>query len=218
MLPKSDFSLAADRFLNKLAKQKHPLEFLKGQTVYCQGDPADSVFYIQKGRIKLSVLSTTGKEAVVSLLEQGNFFGEASLMIGHHLRLATSTSMGHSFVFRFSKQQMRRRLNEDPEFAEIFVGYMVAHSSRVEADLVDQLFNSAEKRLARILLLLAHFGDRKQPLSELPKISQETLAQMVGASRARVNAFLNKFRRLGFIDYRGVIRIHSSLLRVILHD
>jgi CRP-like cAMP-binding protein len=201
-----------------LAKEKSLAIFANGQVIYSQGDVADSVFCIRTGRVKLSVVSPSGKEAVVSILESGCFFGEASLMPGHPVRLATARSMGRSALVRFEKDEMLKRLHQSGEFCDAFISYMVARAGRVEADLVDQLFNSTEKRLARVLLLFANFEKEGEHKAVIPQISQETLAQMVGASRARVSSFLNKFRKAGFIEYNGGLHVHSSLLKVILHE
>jgi len=193
------------------------VEFRKQQTVFAQGDPADAVFYILKGKIKLTVLSRQGKEAVIALLETGNFFGEGCLA-GQRLRMATATAATDGSIVRLEKRAVIHLLREEPTFSELFMSYVLSRNVRIEADLVDQLFNSSEKRLARILLLLAHVG--KEPEAEIvvPTISQETLAGMVGTTRARVSAFMNKFRKLGFIEYNGGLRVHSSLLNVVLHD
>ena len=194
------------------------VEFRKQQKVFAQGDPADAVFYILKGKIKLTVLSRQGKEAVIALLEKGNFFGEGCLA-GQRLRMATATAATDGSIVRLEKMAVIDLLREEPTFSELFMSYVLSRNVRIEADLVvDQLFNSSEKRLARILLLLAHVG--KEPEAEIvvPTISQETLAGMVGTTRARVSVFMNKFRKLGFIEYNGGLRVHSSLLNVVLHD
>ena len=207
-----------DTFLGKLQKGKSVHEFRNKQRIFSQGDAADSVFYLQKGKVKLTVVSKRGKEAVIGMVEAGQFFGESSLVAGHPLRMASSASIGHSTVLRFEKATVVRLLHEDAEFADCFVSYTLARTVRVEEDLVDQLFNSTEKRLARILLLLANFGQDGKLQPVIPRISQETLAQMVGASRPRVSSFLNKFRALGFIEYNGGLRVNSSLLRMALRD
>jgi CRP-like cAMP-binding protein len=207
----------ADLFA-RIAKEKSLAIFSNGQIIYSQGDIADSVFCIRTGRVKLSVVSPTGKEAVVSILESGCFFGEGSLIPGHAVRVATARALGRTAVVRLEKAEMLSRLHQSDEFCDAFVAYMVARAGRVEADLVDQLFNSTEKRLARLLLLFANFEKEGEHKTVIPKISQETLAQMVGASRARVSSFLNKFRKAGFIEYNGGLHVHSSLLNVILHD
>lgn len=207
----------ADLFA-KLAKEKPLSTCADGEVIFSQGEPSDSVFCIRSGRVKLSVVSPAGKEAIVAILESGCFLGEGSLIPAHPARLATATSMGRSVVIRFEKDDMLKRLHAGDEFCDAFISYMVARAGRVEADLVDQLFNSTEKRLARILLLFANFDKEGEHKAVIPKISQETLAQMVGASRARVSSFLNKFRKLGFIEYNGGLHVHSSLLKVLLRD
>jgi CRP/FNR family transcriptional regulator, cyclic AMP receptor protein len=203
-------------FLRKL--QSFVQEFRHRQVIFTQGDPADAVFYIQKGRIKITVVSKHGKEAVLAIAQSGEFFGEGSLVVGHPTRMSSASSMGRSTVLRFSKEAVVRLLHEDVDFADLFVSHTLARTVRAEEDLVDQLFNSTERRLARVLLLLAHFGKDGQPQPVIPKISQETLAQMVGASRARVSSFLNKFRKLGLIDYNGGLQVNSSLLSIVLRD
>jgi CRP-like cAMP-binding protein len=192
-------------------------EYRKGTAIFTQGDPADAVFFVQRGRVKLTVLSRQGKQAVIALLGPGEFFGEGCL-IGQPLRLATARAMAESEVMRVSKAAMIRVLQDEPAFGALFMAHLLMRNSRVEADLVDQLFNSSEKRLARVLLLLANFGKdgRQEPV--VTKISQETLAEMVGTTRSRVNFFMNKFRKLGFIEYNGGLKVHSSLLNIIVHD
>jgi CRP/FNR family cyclic AMP-dependent transcriptional regulator len=185
--------------------------------IFSQGDPADAVFYIQKGQVKLTIVSEHGKEAVVALSGPDEFFGEGCLA-GQSRRMATATAMIECEIMRLEKQAMIRVLHEEPAFSEMFVSHLLERTIRVEADLVDQLFNSSEKRLARALLLLANFGKEGRPEPILAKLSQETLAEMIGTTRARVSFFMNKFRRLGLIDYNGHIEIYSSLLNVILHD
>ena len=185
--------------------------------VFRQASPADAVFYIRKGRIKIVVASQQGKEAVVAVLGPGEFFGEGCL-IGQPLRLATARAMVDSEIMRVGKAEMVRVLHDEPSFGELFMAHLLTRNSRVEADLVDQLFNSSEKRLARMLLLLANFGKAGGPEPVLAKISQETLADMVGTTRSRVSFFMNKFRKLGLIDYNGQIEVHRSLLNLILHE
>lgn len=198
----------------KLVKGDSLIEFSDGQVIYSQEDAADSVFCVRMGRIKLAAVSPNGNEAVISILEPGAFFGQGSLIAKHSVQLATATSIGHSLIARFNRQEMMRLFRTDEKFSDAFVSYLVTRIARLEADLVDQISNPAEKRLARILLLLAD-GNGGQPHSVIPKISQETLAQMVGGSRARVSTFMNKFRKLGLIDYcRGSIRVHTTLLNV----
>jgi CRP-like cAMP-binding protein len=179
--------------------------------------PPDSVFYIQSGKVKKTVISEQGKEAVVALLGTGDFFGEGCLT-GQPLRLATVSAMTECVIVRITKADITRVIHEEPAFAELFIAHLLARNSRVEQDLVDQLFNSSEKRLARILLLLANFGKEGRPEPIIAKISQETLAEMIGTTRSRVSFFMNKFRELGLIDYNGSIDVHSSLLNVVLHD
>ena len=205
-------------FLAKVNGGRTISEYRKGQTVYAQGEPADFVFYIQSGKVKKIVVSEQGKEAVVGLFGAGDFFGEGCLG-GEALRLATTAALTDSVIVRMSKETIIRVIHEEPAFAELFISHLLARNSRVEEDLVDQLFNSSEKRLARTLLLLANFGKEKsEPEPMLAKISQETLAEMIGTTRSRVSAFMNKFRQLGLIDYNGHIEVHRSLLNVVLHE
>jgi len=192
------------------------VKYQRGDVVFAQGDPSDDVRYIQKGAIKLSVLSRIGKEAVVAMLAPGDFFGEGALA-GQSVRIGTATAVVPTSVLVIEKDAMIRLLHEEPAFSDRFISYMLTRNMRIEADLVDQLFNSSEKRLARTLLLLARYG-QASPQRKLPKISQETLAEMIGATRARVNFFMNKFRKLGLIEYNGGLKINSSLLSVVLHD
>jgi CRP-like cAMP-binding protein len=191
-------------------------KYRRGQVAFEQGDPADDVRYLQKGTIKISVLSRLGREAVVAILTAGEFFGEGALA-GQSVRLETATAMAPSSVLIIAKQAMVRLLHEEPLFADRFLRHMLERNMRIEADLIDQLFNSSEKRLARTLLLLARYG-QADPERTLPKISQETLAEMIGATRSRVNFFMNKFRKLGLIEYNGGLKVNSSLLSVVLHD
>ena len=205
--------------LGKVGEGRTTAAYDKNQVVFAQGDPANAIFYIQKGRVKLTVVSHNGKEAVVAILNEGEFFGEGCL--AHQaLRMASATSMDNSWVMRLEKARVVRLLHEEPAFAEVFVAHLLSRSIRVEEDLVDQLFNSSEKRLARVLLLLAHFGKAGQPETVIAKISQETLAEMIGTTRSRVSFFMNKFRRLGFVDYdhKNTLEVRSSLLNVVLHD
>jgi CRP/FNR family transcriptional regulator, cyclic AMP receptor protein len=192
-------------------------EYGEGDTIFSQGDLCVSVLYLQDGLVKLSVLSTTGKEAVVAMLKTGDFLGEGALA-GQPVRMATATAMAKCAILRIEKQQMIHLLHNEPDLSDRFIAYVLARNTRVEADLVDQLFNSSEKRLARALLLLARYGKEETPHRVLPKISQETLAEMVGTTRSRVNFFMNKFRDLGFIDYNGELRVNDSLISVVLHD
>jgi CRP/FNR family transcriptional regulator, cyclic AMP receptor protein len=191
--------------------------YSKGAIIFSQGDRADAVFYIQKGKVKIVVLSDQGKEAVVAILEADEFLGEGCL-IGQPLRLATATAMTESAVMRVEKAEMVTVLHEEPSFGEMFIAHLLTRKNRVEEDLVDQLFNSSEKRLARTLLLLANFGKEGRPEPIATKISQEMLAEIVGTTRPRVNFFMNKFRKLGFIEYNGDLAVHSSLLSVVLRD
>ena len=191
--------------------------FKKNAVIYSQGDPAASIFYIQKGRIKLNVVSDLGKEAVVAIMEAGQFFGEGCLN-GDTVRVATAVSIGDSAIVSITKHAMREALKNEPSFSQRFVSYLVHRNSRVEEDLIDQLFNSSERRLARLLLLLAHFGKEGVPQPIDVEISQATLAEMIGTTRSRVSFFMNKFRKLGFISYNGKIHVHNSLLNAVLHD
>jgi len=187
------------------------------QIIFSQGDAADAVFYIQKGKVKLTVVSQQGKEAVVAILEPASFFGEACLA-GETVRMATASSLEDTTILRIEKRAMIDVLHQQPAFSELFMRYVLSRNIRIQEDLVDHLFNSSEKRLARVLLLLAHFGKDTPPDTAIAKISQETLAEMVGTTRSRVSFFLNKFRKLGFINYNGDLHVHSSLLNVVLHD
>jgi len=191
--------------------------YSKGKVIYSQGQPSDAVMYIQKGGIKITVLSRTGKEAVVAMLGPGDFFGEGA-MTGQSIRIGTATATMPTTVLIIEKAVMLGLLREQPTFSERFLAYLLARNLRIEADLVDHLFNSSEKRLARTLLLLARYGEQEGSELRIPKISQETLAEMVGTTRSRVNFFMNKFRDLGFIDYNGDLRVNTSLLSVVLHD
>ena len=204
-------------FLAKVNGGRTISDYRNSQIVYSQGDPADSVFYIQKGKVKINVLSELGKEAVIAVLETGNFFGEGCLA-GQTLRLASVAALTDCVIVRMEKANITRVIHEEPAFAELFISHLLARNIRVEEDLVDQLFNSSEKRLARTLLLLANFGKEGDPEPVLAKISQETLAEMIGTTRSRVSVFMNKFRKLGLIDYNGHIEIHRSLLNVVLHE
>jgi CRP/FNR family transcriptional regulator, cyclic AMP receptor protein len=204
-------------FLSKVNGGRTISDYRKNQIVYSQGDPADSVFYIQTGKVKVMVLSEQGKEAVVALLGTGDFFGEGSLA-GQARRMATVSTMTECVIARMTKADIIRVIHEEPAFSELFISHLLARNIRVEEDLVDQLFNSSEKRLARILLLLANFGKESRPEPVIAKISQETLAEMIGTTRSRVSFFMNRFRQLGLIDYNGRIEVHSSLLNVVLHE
>jgi CRP-like cAMP-binding protein len=204
-------------FLSKVNGGRAISNYLKDQIVFRQGDPADAVFFIESGKVKKTVVSEQGKEAVVALLGTDDFFGEGCLA-GEALRLSTVSALTKCVIARISKAAITRVIHEEPAFAELFISHLLARNSRVEEDLVDQLFNSSEKRLARILLLLANFGKEGRPEPIIAKISQETLAEMIGTTRSRVSHFMNKFRELGLIDYNGHIEVHSSLLNVVLHE
>jgi CRP/FNR family cyclic AMP-dependent transcriptional regulator len=204
-------------FLAKVGAGKTILNIKKNQHVFEQGDVADAVFYLQKGRVKLTVLSEQGKEAVVGILEPGQFFGEGCLN-GHPLRIATTTAMEECVITSITKEAMFATLHGEPKFSELFMAYLLTRNGRIEEDLIDQLFNSSEKRLARLLLLLANFGKEGNPTPINPDISQETLAEMIGTTRSRVSYFMNKFRKLGLISYNGKIEVHNSLLNAVLHE
>lgn len=190
----------------------------KGATVFSQGDSADAVFYIQQGKVKVGVVSKQGKEAIVAVLSAGEFVGEDCISTTHPIRLVTAKALTDCELLRIGKKEMVRALGHDHAFSDAFVTFLLARNARVQEDLIDQLFNSSEKRLARVLLLLAQFGKEGKPETVVPKLSQESLAEMVGTTRSRVSFFMNRFRKLGFIDYNGEIKVHSSLLNVILHD
>lgn len=207
----------ARAFLAAVGAGKKVLKIKKNQILFSQGDVSDAVFYILEGKVKLIVVSPRGKEAVVAVLERGAFFGEACLTT-QLIRIATATSMGESKIVRIEKSAMVRVLHDEPTFSELFLSHLLSRNIRIEEDLVDQLFNSSEKRLARLLLLLAHFGKESKTELIIPKISQETLADMIGATRSRVSFFMTKFKKLGFIDNNDGLRIHSSLLNIVLHD
>ena len=220
MTPKAKPLFDPKIFLAKVGEGRIIAEYSKDQMVFSQGDPANAVFYIQKGKIKLTVVSNNGKEAVIALLDIGDFLGEGCLK-AQPFRMATATAMSDCSILRLEKAAMIRVLHDEPAFSEIFVSYLLSRTMRIEEDLVDQLFNSSEKRLARVLLLLAHFGKDEKPEPVLTKISQETLAEMIGTTRSRVSFFMNKFRKMGFIEYNGGLdglRVHSSLLNIVLHD
>lgn len=206
-----------DAFLATVDGGRTVSTYRKNTNVFSQGDMADAVFYIQEGKVKVTVVSEQGKEAVVAIHEKGDFIGEGCL-IGQPRRLATAKSMTECVIMRLEKAAIVRVLHEEPKFSERFLSYVLTRNARVEEDLVDQLFNSSEKRLARLLLLMANFGKEGRPDAVIAKVSQETLAEMVGTTRSRVNLFMNKFRKLGFIDYNGDMQVHNSLLSVVLHD
>ncbi len=204
-------------FLAKVGEGKTISKYENDQIVFSQGEVADAVFYIQKGKLKLTVTSEHGKEAVIAILGSGDFFGEGCLN-GHPLRIATTTAVDECVVTRIDKAAMIATMHKEPEFSELFMAYLLARNGRIEEDLIDQLFNSSEKRLARLLLLLANFGKEGRPQPIVGKISQETLAEMIGTTRSRVSFFMNKFRKLGLIEYNGKLEIHNSLLNVVLND
>src|SRR6184192_2999718 len=204
-------------FLAMIGDARKILAVPKKQTIFTQGDEADAVFYVQKGKVKLTVVSKTGKEATIGILSEGNFFGEGSLA-GQALRMGSAAAMTDCQLLRIEKKAMMAALHREHAFSDMFVAYLLARNIRYEEDLVDQLFNSSEKRLARLLLMLAHFGKEGVPETVVPRISQETLAEMVGTTRSRVSFFMNRFRKLGFIHYNGGLQVHSSLLNVVLHD
>ena len=216
MAQKKDAPLDLRMYLAK-ARGGTTQDYRKKTPVFSQGSPADAVFYIEKGKVKLTVFSTRGKEAVVAILGSGDFFGEGSLA-GQPLRMATATSVIECSILRAQKETMTRMLHNEPALSELFMSYLLSRNVRIEEDLVDQLFNSSEKQLARILLLLTRFGKDGQHEPVVPRISQETLAEMVGTTRSRVSFFMNKFRKLGFIEYNGRLHVHSSLLNIVLHD
>jgi CRP/FNR family transcriptional regulator, cyclic AMP receptor protein len=204
-------------FLATIGEGRKLVLFQPKQTIFSQGDPADAVFYIQTGKVKLTVVSKTGKEATIGVLGAGDFCGEGSLA-GQALRMGSATAMTDCTVLRIEKKAMMKALHREHDFSDMFVAYLLSRNIRYEEDLVDQLFNSSEKRLARILLLLAQFGKEGKPESVVPKISQEMLAEMIGTTRSRVSFFMNRFRKLGFIHYNGGLQVHTSLLTVVLHD
>src|SRR5437773_7467626 len=207
----------AQAFLDSAGLARRVKQFQKAEVIYSQGDDAKSVMYVQEGGVKLSVVSESGKEAVVAILGPGDFFGEGCLA-GQSVRMGTATAVTHSTVLVIAKSEMFKVLHEQHDLSDRFISFMLARNIRIEEDLVDQLFNSSEKRLARTLLLLARYGKENQPHGLLPKVSQETLAEMIGTTRSRVNVFMNKFRKLGFIKYNGGIEINTSLLSVVLHE
>lgn len=206
------------KFLATIGEGRRVVQFSKKQAIFAQGDPADAVFYLQRGKVQLSVVSKVGKEATIGILNDGDFFGEGSLA-GQTLRMGSATAMTDCTVMRIEREAMMAALHREHKFSDLFVAYLLARNIRYEEDLVDQLFNSSEKRLARILLLLAHFGKEGTPDPVIPKISQETLAEMIGTTRSRVSFFMNRFRKLGFVNYDTAgLQVHSSLLNVVLHD
>jgi len=215
--PREPLAFDPNLLLTRLETGKTIHHFRDKQPIFSQGDTADAVFYIQKGKVKLTVVSKRGKEAVVAILQHGDFFGEGCLS-AQPLRIASATSMQPLTILRLEKTVMVSLLKKDTEFAEMFIAYLLSRNIRIEEDLVDQLFNSSEKRLARLLLLLAHYGKDSKPETVIPKMSQETLAEMIGTTRSRVSYFMNKFRKLGFIEYNGSLHVNSALLTVVLRD
>lgn len=207
-----------EAFLEQAGVGRTLVNLKKDQVLFSQGDEADAVFYIKKGALKLTVVSPRGKEATVALLEAGNFVGESCIAVAERVRLVTARALTRCALMRIERKEMVRVVHEERAFADVFVSFLLERNVRIQADLVDQLFNSSEKRLARVLLLLAHFGKEGKPENVIPKISQEVLAEMIGTTRSRVNFFMNRFRKLGFIKYNGGLEVHSSLLNVILHD
>jgi CRP/FNR family transcriptional regulator, cyclic AMP receptor protein len=214
---KKKHAFDAQAFLDSAGVARKVVEYRRSQKIYSQGDPAKSVIYIQKGGVKLSVINEVGKEAVVAILGPGDFFGEGCLA-GQPVCMGTATAIAPTTALAIGKSEMVRVLHEEHAFSERFISYILKRNIRIEEDLVDQLFNSSEKRLARTLLLLASYGKQDQPQKMLPKVSQEMLAEMIGTTRTRVNFFMNKFRKLGFIHYNGGLHVHNSLLSVVLHE
>jgi CRP/FNR family transcriptional regulator, cyclic AMP receptor protein len=218
---KKSHEFGPEALLAAIGEGRKALLFVKKRTIFAQGSPADAVFYLQTGKVKLAVVSKTGKEATIGILNERSFFGEGSLA-GQALRMGTATAMTDCSVLRIEKKAMMQALHREHALSDMFVAYLLSRNIRYEEDLVDQLFNSSEKRLARVLLMLAHFGKEGVPEAVVPRISQETLAEMVGTTRSRVSFFMNRFRKLGFIDYAGGedggLQVHSSLLNVVLHD
>jgi CRP/FNR family cyclic AMP-dependent transcriptional regulator len=215
-LDKPSFDAAA--FLMSAGLGRRIVQMKPKETFFTQGDPSDSVFYLQKGQAKITVVSEAGKEATIAILSAGDFVGEGALAAVPSLRLSTATAATACTALKISRDEMIRVMHEERDFSDLFLKFLLTRSMRTQADLVDQLFNSSEKRLARILLLMAEFGQLGEPEPLIPKISQETLAEMIGTTRSRVSFFMNRFRKLGFIEYDGRIRVHKSLLNVVLHD
>lgn len=207
-----------EAFLEQVGVGRKVIDLKKDEVLFSQGDEAETVFYIKKGTIKLTVVSQSGKEAAVALLDAGNFVGESCIAVAERVRMVTATALNRCTLMSIDRKEMIRALHQERAFADVFVTFLLERNVRIQADLVDQLFNSSEKRLARVLLLLAHFGKEGKPENVIPKISQEVLAEMIGTTRSRVNFFMNRFRKLGFIEYNGELEVHSSLLNVVLHD
>jgi len=217
MTPKQKSTFDPKVFLTKVGQGKMHADYPKNQKVFSQGESADAIYYVQKGKVKLTVVSQQGKEAVIAILGVGDFFGEGCLA-GQPVRMSTVTTITESSIVRIDKADTVRVLHDEPAFSELFLHYLLSRNIRIEEDLVDHLFNSSEKRLARVLLLLANFGKEGKPETVIPKMSQETLAEIIGTTRSRVSYFMNKFRKMGFISYNGHLEVHSSLLNVVLHD
>jgi CRP/FNR family transcriptional regulator, cyclic AMP receptor protein len=218
MPPEKKRSFDPKQFLATIGEGRKVVAFVKKQAIFTQGDTADAVFYIQEGKVRLTVVSKIGKEATLGILSEGEFFGEGSLA-GQSVRMGSATAMTDCELLCIDKKAMMRALHDQHAFSDLFVAYLLARNIRYEEDLVDQLFNSSEKRLARLLLLLAQFGRAGEPQTVIPKLSQETLAEMIGTTRSRVSFFMNRFRELGFIDYGDSgLQVHSSLLNIVLHD
>ena len=215
-LEKPQFDAAA--FLANSGLGRRVIQFAPKDTLFAQGDPADSVFYLQTGRAKVTVVSAVGKEAAIAFLSAGDFVGQEALAAMNGRRLSTATAVSACAALKITREEMINAMHEEHSFSDVFLKFLLEHSMRIQADLIDQLFNSSEKRLARILLLMAEFGEPGEPERFIPKISQETLAEMIGATRSRVSFFMNRFRKLGFIEYSGRIKVHRSLLNVVLHD
>jgi CRP/FNR family cyclic AMP-dependent transcriptional regulator len=214
---KSAYNFDPNTFLATIGEGRMLLSVLKKQRIFTQGDRADAVFYVQKGKVRLAVVSRSGKEATIGIVSEKNFFGEGALA-GQRLRMGSAVAMTDCEILRLEKKAMMGALHREHTFSDMFVAYLLARNIRYEEDLVDQLFNSSEKRLARILLLLARFGKEGVHETAIPKISQETLAEMIGTTRSRVSFFMNRFKKLGFVHYNGGLQVHSSLLNVVLHD
>lgn len=217
-LPRAEAALTPEAFLAKSGLGRKIVNTQKNQSVFSQGDAANAVFYVQKGKVKLTVFSKRGKEATIALLGTGDFVGEECVAAIQPQRMATAVALTQCTLLKIEREEMVRALHEEKAFSDVFVAFLLARNVRIQEDLIDQLFNSSEKRLARTLLLLARFGKDGTPETVIPKLSQETLAEMVGTTRSRVSFFMNRFRKLGFIDYNGVLRVHASLLNVVLHD
>jgi CRP-like cAMP-binding protein len=216
-LPKNVQKFDPGAFLASTGVGRTKQKFKRGASIFRQGDDADAVYYVEKGKVHITVASKQGTEGVIAILEPGEFFGEGGLA-GQPLHMATASALSEASVIRIEKDTMIRLLKEEPSFSQLFMGFLLSRNVQIEADLVDQLFNSSEKRLARVLLLLAHFGKDGKMEPVIPKISQDLLAARVGTTRSRINFFMNKFRKLGFIEYNGTLKVNSALLNVIVHD